>query len=117
MKRLQIYFLQWKVSKNAIYNDRDYVDVRPEHVAITVALSKYAIRSPADAVAKCFLYDEEKKLLSWKDIDLKKCASSEIYALQGIEMYLEGDEMNGFFRSLTRHAHFLGTKKNVDDQF
>ena len=48
---------------------------------------------------------------------MKKCASSEIYVLQGIEMYLEGDEMNGFFRSLTLHAHFLGTKKNVDDQF
>ena len=50
--------------------------------------------------AKCFLYDEEKKLLSWKDIDLKKCASSEIYVLQGIEMYLEGEEMTERFLSL-----------------
>ena len=50
MKRLQIYFLQWKVSKNAIYNDRDYVDVRPEHVAITtVALSKFMLASDTGA--------------------------------------------------------------------
>lgn len=38
---------------------------------------------------------------------MKRLRFEKMYVLQGIKMYLEGDEMQGFFRSLTRHAHFL----------